>query len=262
MTIALLLDIDGTLVEFADHPDAVSIDPGLVELLDGLERSLDGALALVSGRSIATIDRLFAPRQYAAAGLHGIEIRAAPWQAIEIREDTSLPVLVRDAIQVIAPGYPGIMIEDKVRTVALHYPADFTERAALERLLESVLQKHAPGWIVQAGRRLLELRPANVDKGLACERLMASQPFAGRYPVIVGDDITDLHAFAYVRRAGGLAVSVDERIAHAADLRLDTPADARAWLVELYERLLDDPALGVETVRIMSAKVQGPSPTR
>ena len=261
MTIALLLDIDGTLVEFADHPDAVTIDPGLVGLLDGLERALVGALALVSGRQIATIDRLFAPRQYAAAGLHGLEIRAEPGQAIEISEDTTLPALARDAIQSIAHAHRGIMIEDKVRTLALHYAADFTGRMALERSLERVLQDHAPGWTVQSGRLLLELRPANVDKGIACERLMAFQLFAGRHPVIVGDDITDLHAFAYVRRAGGLAVSVDERIAHAADIRLDTPADARAWLIALHDRLLDDPALSVEAVRSMNATVHGPSHT-
>ncbi len=258
MTIALLLDIDGTLVDLADRPDAVSLDPGLMALLDSLQAVLQGALALVSGRSIAFIDHLFSPRQYPAAGMHGLEMRAAPGRAVEIFEDVTLPAGARDAIRSMVAARPGIMIEDKGRTLALHYAADFTGRATLEQSLENVARIHAPRWTVQPGRRVLELRPSTVDKGLACERLMAHPSFAGRSPVIIGDDITDLHAFAYARRAGGLAVSVDERIAHAADVRLETPADARAWLVDLHERLLHAPSLGIEALRVLNS-VHDPS---
>lgn len=260
MTIALLLDIDGTLVELRDHHDQVAVDPGLGALLDRLQGALDGALALVSGRTIAVIDRLLSPRRYAAAGLHGLEMRSEPGGMVEIFEDAILPAAARDATEALAAVQPGIVIEDKGRTLALHYAIGFTGRAMLEQALENIVQRLAPGWTVQSGRRLLELRPSNVDKGLACERLMAQPRFAGRAPVIIGDDMTDLHAFDYARRVGGLTISVDDRIAHAADVRLNAPADARAWLVRLHRRLLDDPGLGVEALRTLN--VRGPTRAR
>ena len=65
---ALFLDVDGTLLEIRDRPEEVSAETGLIELLDNLSSLVDGALSLISGRSIADIDRIFAPSRFPAAG--------------------------------------------------------------------------------------------------------------------------------------------------------------------------------------------------
>ena len=75
--VALFLDIDGTLLDFAARPDAVVVEQGLRPRLRRLRAALDGALALLSGRSLQQIDALLGLPEAAAAGLHGAELRHA-----------------------------------------------------------------------------------------------------------------------------------------------------------------------------------------
>src|SRR5262245_61536012 len=82
-TVSLFLDVDGTLIDIAESPDAVTVPVGLPETLGRLHTELDGALALVSGRSISKLDRLFAPYVLPAAGEHGAELRRSAAHSIE-----------------------------------------------------------------------------------------------------------------------------------------------------------------------------------
>src|ERR1700716_4559003 len=72
---AILLDIDGTLLDLAPTPREVWVPPGLSKTLNRLLVPTSGALALVSGRSLNDIDLIFAPDQFPGVGGHGAEMR-------------------------------------------------------------------------------------------------------------------------------------------------------------------------------------------
>lgn len=236
--LALLLDIDGTLVDFAPHPDEVRIAPDLVELLRTLNDRLGGALALVSGRPISSIDRLVAPLALTAIGLHGAQIRSHAWEAAQMRAPVrSMPDPLRMAILATALQYP-VFFEDKEGlALAVHYDPATSSSEDLRRALEAMLAPFADAWTLLAGRHVYEVKPLGIDKGSACRLLVAQPPFAGRKTVYIGDDVTDLDAFAAIDELGGLTVSVGTRVAHAAELALPDPEGAVAWLRRLVDWL-------------------------
>ncbi|MGY0558054.1 MULTISPECIES: trehalose-phosphatase [unclassified Lysobacter] len=225
---ALLLDVDGTLLDFAPTPDAVVVPAGLVDTLQSLQQKLDGALALVSGRPLAQLDRLFAPLQLPAAGLHGLEMRHDTTRATTPAPPVPLQALLHKA-QSLVNGYPGALVEDKGATVALHWRGNRDAKPALMSLAEAALT-WLPGYHLQPGDQVLELRPDGADKGVAIAALIATDPFRGRRPVFVGDDLTDEHGFRVVREHAGLAVLVGDRQPSAADHRLADPTTVRDWL--------------------------------
>jgi trehalose 6-phosphate phosphatase len=233
---ALFLDIDGTLVEFESHPDLVRATDGLIVLLRGAADALGGALALLSGRSLADIDRVFHPWQPAAAGVHGAEVRGAT----SVRRHQPQPdqlERMRARTQQVAEEIPGVWVEDKGMSFALHHRDAPGVEDVLGRIAHDLAAASEGSFVVQPGILVQELRPAAFDKGLALQELMEQAPFAGRSPVVVGDDRTDEFAFAAAQDAGGLAILVGERTDTQARLRLPNPAAVRGWLAELIEEV-------------------------
>ena len=226
---ALFLDVDGTLLDIAERPDEVETHKVDCALIEGLQHAADKALALISGRSLAQLDALFAPLTLPAAGQHGFERRDVHGERHRRRfpVDTLRPA--KEALRDFAGRHPGLVMEDKGASVALHYRlAPRLEQPALEAVREAA----APlgnAVQIQAGKMVWELKPAGADKGSAIEEFMREAPFAGRTPVFLGDDVTDEYGFRVVNRLGGHSIKVGPGET-AARWRLANPDAARAWL--------------------------------
>ncbi|HVQ88702.1 MAG TPA: trehalose-phosphatase [Actinomycetes bacterium] len=233
---ALFLDIDGTLVEFESHPDLVRATQGLIVLLKGVADALDGALALLSGRSLTDIDRVFSPWQPHAAGVHGAEVRGPGGERRHSPKPEVLEALRSGAAE-LAESLPGVWVEDKGMSIALHHrkAPGITDELAKEA--QRLAEDTGGAFEVQPGILVQELRPADFDKGLALIEIMGEAPFAGRSPIVVGDDRTDEFAFAAAQGLGGLAILVGDRADSHAQLRLADPAAVRSWLAELIEEV-------------------------
>jgi len=226
---ALFLDIDGTLLDIADTPGAVATGCRELALIDALHQAADGALALISGRTIGSIDRLFAPLRLPAAGQHGFERRGADGRRRRHRFPADRLRPVAAELREFAAEHPGVMVEDKGASVALHYRlAPELGAAARDALAEAAAPLGALVEI-QAGKMVWELKPAGADKGTAIAEFLSEPPFEGRVPVFLGDDVTDEQGFRVVAAAGGHAVKVGEGES-AARWRLPDPAAARTWL--------------------------------
>lgn len=227
--IALFLDVDGALVEFAPAPDGVVIDGSLLARLSHLHARLGGALALVSGRSIAVLDLLFSPLRLPCAGLHGLQRRhGEAVEHVEAVPDRAL-ARVRDAALEIAAKYDGAIVEDKGVALAFHWRADPLAAADFEGLAATALME-LHGYHLQHGDHVVELRPAGADKGSAIAAFMAEPPFAGRLPVFVGDDLTDEHGFEEVNLRNGVSILVGSRAQSAARHALHDVAAVHRWL--------------------------------
>jgi trehalose 6-phosphate phosphatase len=234
---ALFIDVDGTLLEIASHPDLVEVPPGLPRLLVRLSGERDGALALISGRPIADLDRLFQPWHGAAAGLHGIERRRPDGSHVESEAtpaDAAAAAALyrlRPELQALVRQHRGLWLEDKGRTLALHYRA--VPEAASEILdrAERLLREHGDGLRLIPGKMVVEFQPRHYGKGGAIAAFMAEPPFRGRVPLFLGDDTTDEEGFAEVNRRGGLSIRVGAPLAtSAAAYRLPSVAAALDWL--------------------------------
>jgi trehalose 6-phosphate phosphatase len=234
--VAIVLDVDGTLLDIAPKPDDVHVPEGLRETLALLLRRLDGALAILSGRPLADIDRIFAPMKLPAAGGHGSEIRLIPDGQVRRSPTSPLNQDIRDRICRIAALDPGILIEDKPYSVAVHYrlaPRRGEDvRKAVARIRDEI---GANAVEILPGKSVIEIKPRGFDKGTALRALMSLPPFAGRRPVFIGDDKTDDAAFAVLAEFGGIGFSVGGAAPGAA-FDFGGPADVRRWL----ERLAHD----------------------
>jgi trehalose 6-phosphate phosphatase len=233
---AILLDVDGTLLDFADDPRTVQPDTALLQLLHALHRRLDGALALVSGRTLADLDRLFAAPHWAAAGVHGLQLRHADGSGREVAVAPAQQARMHDVARTLAARFDGVQLEDKHAAVALHCRRAPAQLPALrEAAIAAVAQ--LPGYQLQPGNLVLEFRPAGMDKGCAVLELLQRAPFAGRWPVYLGDDLTDEHAFARINAQGGLSVRIGTREPSLAASTLPGPAAAEAWLTGVLDAL-------------------------
>lgn len=224
---ALFLDIDGTLLDIAPLPHEVVVPADLPPLLARLSFRLSGAMALISGRSLADIDDLI-PGERDAAGTHGAEWRLARsrFALADARSKVALAAVER-GVQRLA----GVVVERKPGAVALHYRRVPHHAAAVQALVEEALRAAPDALRPMRGKELMELIPAGVGKGLAIERFMGHSPYTGRVPVFVGDDRTDEEGFETVNRLGGLSVHVGEGVS-AARFRLESPTAVRCWLAE------------------------------
>ena len=225
---ALFLDVDGCLLELADAPDAVAVPPRLPALLERLGERLGGAVALVSGRALSSLDDLFAPLRMPAAGLHGLERRSAHRDVPAPPRSPTLGA-IHDEARALADGFPGALVEDKGAAIGLHWRRAPQAAETLRAFAEAALPR-LPGYRLQHGDHVVELRPAAGDKGAAIRALLEEPPFRGRVPVFAGDDITDEAGFAVVNARGGVSVLVGSREPSAAHYGLRDPADVRAWL--------------------------------
>lgn len=231
---AFFLDVDGTLLEIAETPGAVQADAADYRLLERLYAAAGGAVALVSGRTLAMIDQLFAPLKLPAAGQHGFERRDGQNRRRRHRFDAARLRPIAAALREFAAAHPGLVFEDKGASVALHYRlAPELREASHEQALAAAAL--LPGEVeVQPGKMVWEVKPVGAHKGMAIEEFMRELPFRSRLPVFLGDDFTDEDGFQTVNRMGGQSIKVGAG-ATAARWRLADPAAARAWLAGWIE---------------------------
>jgi len=225
----LFLDVDGTLVEFTDTPSQTLADDEIKALLADLAWRLGGALALVSGREINTMDRLFAPLKLPAAGLHGAERRDASGMMHGPNFSDGRLNGVRKALSMLADSYPGTIIEDKGRNIAVHFRLAPQFGDLLHRSVEAIVAPLAD-YELQDGVMMVEIKQRGFTKGSAVASFMQEQPFCGRCPVFIGDDLTDRDGFAAVEALGGMSISVGVRVRGQYQLR-DVDS-VRKWLAE------------------------------
>jgi len=229
---ALFLDVDGTLVDLAPTPQEVEVEADLPALLGRLARRLGGSLALVSGRRIADLDRLFHPFRFPAAGIHGAERRDALGR-LHFSGLTSADLEpARIELRRFVARHPAVLLEDKGRGLALHFRQAPELEAAARDALERVRVQLPAETHLQPGHCVIEIKGGSSSKRAAVEQFMQEPPFAGRVPVYAGDDLTDLDALAYVQSAGGHGVFVGTEPKPGHD-SLPHPAAVREWLRSL-----------------------------
>lgn len=228
---ALLLDVDGTLLEIAETPQGVRVSAELLEVLRSLSLKTRGALALVSGRSIADLDALFAPLLLPSAGLHGFEKRGAGG-AYQRRSlpDAAAVQSAREALQRLATVNKDLLLEDKHFVLALHYRRVPELAPTILAAMREIAAGLQPDLVLQLGRMVAELRPAASNKGTAVSALMAEPPFHGRCPIYIGDDATDEAAFERVNEVGGISIAVNVRRPTVAQAALPDVAAVHDWL--------------------------------
>jgi trehalose 6-phosphate phosphatase len=206
--IALFLDVDGTLVEIEREPGAVHVPERLCRILSDLQRATDGALALVSGRTLVQLDGLFAPLRPSAAGLHGLERRNLRTEVVRAKPDPVVFGAARAQLAGFAECHPGVLLEDKGLTLALHYRNAPEQQGAATATAEAAVAASHGALVLLQGKMVLELKPPGCDKGQAIAAFMGEAPFAGRQPVFAGDDVTDEAGFEVVNRLGGITIRI------------------------------------------------------
>lgn len=232
---ALFLDLDGTLIDIAPTPDAVTTPDGLVATLAALTEKLGGALAILTGRPIADVDWMLHPLRPMAAGVHGAEIRWTTGGAVERRAE-AIDADVVAAVKRVVDDEPGAELELKHVSVAVHYRSAPDAGSRLQSALRDVLEDGPDHLMLAAGRRVLEIVPRNVAKGKALEAFMTLPAFRSRTPVMIGDDVTDETAFAAAGRLGGLGLKVAGEHFQVTDAHFAGPEHVRRWLADYTRR--------------------------
>jgi trehalose 6-phosphate phosphatase len=223
---AIFLDLDGTIVELVDHPGAVRVGPATLHLLQALLSSTGQALAVISGREIAVIDRLLYPLILPAAGVHGLQRRDAC--GIIYSKETSNLGSLADVLEQLLGNEPGVIIERKPGGIAVHYRL----RPDLERhchdVVHLVMDEH-PGLRLIRGKMVFELTQKGADKGNVISAFLREPPFRGRVPIFAGDDVTDEAGFSAVNALGGISIKVGDAQTEAR-FRAESPGELRDWL--------------------------------
>ncbi len=232
---AVLLDIDGTLLELMPTPREVWVPPGLSKTLNRLLARTNGALALVSGRSLNDIDLIFAPEQFPAVGGHGAEMRIDPESDSVASHAPPMDKELKRRLAAIAKLSPGILLEDKGYSLALHYRlAPHAEKAIYEAV--SLIRADLPNAPIEIlpGKCVCEIKHSGFTKATGVKELMTREPFKGRRPLFIGDDVTDETVFGIMPDYNGLAFSVGRR-AHGVAGHFDAPSDVREFLAHLLD---------------------------
>jgi len=232
---AWFLDIDGTLLELAATPGEVRVERGILATLTRLRDSSGGAVALISGRAVAVVDELFAPLRLPAAGQHGIERRDAAGVTHYHKAGSQRIAAARQSLTVWAAVRPELLLEDKGLSLALHYRQAPAMESEVRRFVETVVAASDSELCLQAGKMVIEIKPAGRDKGKAIAEFLEEPPFRGRLPVFVGDDVTDEYGFKLVNRLGGVSIKVGDGPTGASRRLLDVAA-VRRWLVAVAGR--------------------------
>lgn len=231
---ALFLDFDGTLVDLAPRPEAVTVSPDLPAILAGLDARFAGAVALVSGRPVADLDAFLAPFRFVANGLHGLETRDTPDGPVERRPPPASMDRVRAGIaESPLSATEGVLVEDKGLTVAVHYRQAPDAQQAVLTLLHDLAAPHAD-LTVLAGKMVVEVKPSGFSKATAVEHCLGLPAFAGRRPLFVGDDVTDEDGMRAALARGGAAIKVGEGPT-VAPVRLGGVSDVHRFLARLAD---------------------------
>ncbi|MEM5311798.1 trehalose-phosphatase [Paraburkholderia sp. JHI869] len=229
---AFFFDFDGTLVDLAPTPDGVLVRPDMLALLRELRRATHGAVAIVSGRGIESIDGFLGMPDLPVAGLHGAERRDANGDTQRVGFNDQRLLHMEQVLAEVVRTHPGMLLEIKGASLALHYrnapEHEGTARAATERLAAD----YADAYVLQPGKMVYEIKPKDVDKGRSLRAFLDEPPFAGRRPVFAGDDLTDEKGFAVVNDLGGLSIKVGggDTIAQT---RVDSVEALIGWLASL-----------------------------
>ncbi|SLN58672.1 trehalose-phosphatase [Oceanibacterium hippocampi] len=238
---ALFLDFDGTLAEIAPTPETVAVESSLPALLGRIDIALCGALAVVTGRPLAQVDQYLQPLALAGAGLHGVELRFSANGAVNgaLAGQGEKPVMValRRRLDAVAADWPGVRVEDKGQSLALHYRARPDAAWACRTAVREAADAAGGAFEVLEGKMVVELKPAGFDKGSAIHAFMTDPPFRGRVPVFAGDDVTDEAGFRAVNALGGHSIRVGGAGPTEAGHRVDDVGALLAWLVEVATAL-------------------------
>lgn len=227
---ALFLDLDGTLLDIAAAPHKVVIPTGLIDALARVSVALGGALAVVSGRRLGNIDRLLSPLRLPAAAEHGAIIRLPSVMLDRLPAGCRPP---RDWIKQLRQtvrGWNGVLVEEKTYSVSLHYRLAPQRKAAIRKLAMSLVRAAPHRFELLSAKKAYEVRPKGITKARAVKVLMGREPFRGRQPVFVGDDVTDEDGIEIADRLGGLGLNVDSAFG-------GQPRAVRAWLERAAESL-------------------------
>jgi len=234
---ALFLDVDGTLLDYAPHPDRVVVPAPLRGLLEQIAHALDGSLALISGRTIADVDRLFAPLDLPVAGQHGAEIRCGGRSEILGGSVAALAAILAP-VYAFAASHQGIRVEDKGLSAAIHYRGAEAKREQLAEILAAAVDRSGGGnFNLLPGHLVFDLKQRAIDKGSALLHFMSAPPFRARIPVFIGDEATDEDGFAAALSQGGLAIRVGSDGDTAAPYALPSPTALREWLARSAAKL-------------------------
>jgi trehalose 6-phosphate phosphatase len=231
--LAVLLDVDGTLLDFAPTPREVFVSHALRETLERLWERTGGAVAFVSGRPVSELDLIFSPLQLPAIGGHGAELRALPGAAPEAPRLPPLDPVVKRRFAAIAEAGPGIVLEDKGYSLALHYRlAPDKERVVREAAAKICASLDGLPVELLPGKLVVEIKQTGFTKATAVRELMTCSPFRGRRPIFFGDDVTDLGVFDVLPEFQGIGVSVGRKVPGVTAC-FEGPTDVRHWLEQL-----------------------------
>jgi len=220
---ALFLDIDGTLIDLAATPDAVEVPATLAPTLAEARSRLGGALAIVSGRTLAEIDRLMAPLHLPCVGEHGAVIRRPDGAIERAGADRKVPPSWKQSLHAEARNWPGVLVEEKTYGVAVHFRQAPGREREIRDLTRALVAEDAAEFEVLPASMAFEIRHRALTKAVAVDAFMAEPPFAGRVPVFVGDDVTDEDGFRAARAMGGLGLNVKQSFS-------GRPSEVRRWL--------------------------------
>lgn len=230
---AVFLDFDGTLVEIACKPDEVQIGADTIALLDELGQLFSGALALVSGRTLANLDSTLGITLPFAIGGHGSQVRRGQGRVESHRLSDSAQSALNALAESLSRSHPHALVELKPAGLALHYRTNPADREELTAAAEGIVARFPTQLRLQPGNMVIEIKPCGIDKGAGITELMSIVPFHGRKPIFFGDDLTDEAGFAMVNAMGGVSVIVGDRKDTSAVLRLRSPHEVlgvlRGW---------------------------------
>jgi trehalose 6-phosphate phosphatase len=232
--IAVLLDVDGTLLDLADTPHGVAVPQRLKHALKALELQSGGATSFVSGRSMADLDLLFAPLSLAAVAGHGAELRARAG-GMSQRYEAVIPADLRRRLKQFGATQEGLIVEDKGYSLALHYRLVPQSGVSVHAAAVAICAEYPQYALdVLAGKFVVEVKPSGFNKGTGIRELMKSAPFHGRRPIFIGDDVTDEAAFAVLPEFDGIGFSVGRELPGVAGF-FQTPSDVRDWLYRVAD---------------------------
>jgi trehalose 6-phosphate phosphatase len=225
---ALFLDLDGAIVPIAADPAAIKASPVCRIVLHRAVEQLCGRLAILSGRTIEVVDQILGGAVQCVAGVHGLQ-RRTPVGGMVLEPTNARVADATTVLEVLAKAEPGLIVEPKGPSVAIHYRAAPAAAAAVIEVVERLAL--ASGLEVQHGKMVAELRTPGPDKGAALDRFMLEAPFTGAKPIFIGDDLTDEAGFAAAQSHGGVGILVGERRMSLARGRLESPEAVLSWIM-------------------------------
>jgi trehalose 6-phosphate phosphatase len=232
---AFFLDFDGTLVDIAPSPESIQVPGDLRALLARLSLALGGAVAIVTGRSVANLDAYLAPLHLAIAGGHGTELRVGRSQHISAAAPMSSGAV--SAVRALGKKFEGVSVEVKPSSIAVHYRSNPDIGPEIEAGLRRLLRGGLEDFVICPGRKVYEILPSHVSKGAAIEALLNFPQFQSRRPLFIGDDLSDQSGFDAAERLGGMGLRVAGEHFPKETADFDEPSEVRDWLATFAANL-------------------------